>query len=122
MRRAAACLFLLLFFLFLLSCDLPRDARGTLRRVTNGRMKVGFVSAPPWVIDSPDGARELDLVIAGLKDDVPWRTEVAFSRPYFIAKVGDRTLRHVVALPPGENAWLMRVDRHVYEHSDRRAR
>jgi ABC-type amino acid transport substrate-binding protein len=135
--------------LFLTACDLPRDARGTLRRVSNGQMKVGVVNAPPWVIDSSDGAHgtegdlirqlaaelnaeivwvrqpesalmeaahdgRVDLVIAGLKDDLPWRTEVAFSRPYLTEKIDGRTVRHVVAAPPGENAWLVRIDRVLY--------
>jgi polar amino acid transport system substrate-binding protein len=131
------------------ACDLPRDARGTLARVTNHQIKVGVVHAPPWVVDSGDGvggvegdfvhdlaadlnARiewvrqpesalleavhegEIDLVIGGLKDDLPWVTEVAFTRPYQVEKVDDREIRHVLAVPPGENAWLVSIDRHLY--------
>jgi polar amino acid transport system substrate-binding protein len=137
---------------FFSSCNLPRDARGTLDRVVNGQMKVGVVHAPPWVIDSADGvhgrdaelvqqvARELnaqivwvrqpesdlleavhsgalDVVIAGLKDDSPWREQVAFSRPHDVEHVDGRTRRHVLALPPGENAWLVRVDQVIYRQA-----
>jgi polar amino acid transport system substrate-binding protein len=38
--------------------------------------------------------RELDLVIGGITDDEPWRTEVAFTKPYYADTV-------VVAMPPG---------------------
>lgn len=53
---------------------------------------------------------ELDLVLAGLDDDSPFGDEVGFIRPYVTA--GDRD--HVVAGPPGENAWLRVVEAHFH--------
>ena len=63
--------------------------------------------------------RELDLVVGGLTADSPWRAKVAFTRPYHVdsgvvlrspgAKA--RQEKHVLALPPGENGWLVHVER-----------
>jgi ABC-type amino acid transport substrate-binding protein len=50
--------------------------------------------------------RDLDLAIGGFESDSPWSAEVAFTRPYYAEK-------HVLALPQGENAWLMRVEKHL---------
>jgi ABC-type amino acid transport substrate-binding protein len=65
--------------------------------------------------------RELDLVIGGLTASEPWRQEVAFTHPYYVDTVGvalvpgtvTRTVvrQHVLAAPPGENAWLVHVER-----------
>lgn len=138
------------------ACHLPRDADGTLDRVRGGTLRVGVVSAPPWVADSAGalggvevrlvedlartlGARvtwarrreaelfealhrrELDLVIGGLTAEEPWGKEVAFTHPYLVDTVGvdltpgtvTRTIvrEHVLAAPPGENAWLVHVER-----------
>ena len=59
----------LLLVLFLCVCsagcgDLPRDPKGTLRRVQGGRLRVGLVEHPPWVVRTegePAGA-EVALV------------------------------------------------------------
>jgi polar amino acid transport system substrate-binding protein len=53
--------------------------------------------------------RELDLVVAGLTDDSPWTGKVAFTRPHFTDTVAQK--RHVFAVVPGENAFLVRVER-----------
>jgi polar amino acid transport system substrate-binding protein len=53
--------------------------------------------------------RELDLVVAGLTDDSPWTGTVAFTRPHFTDTVAQK--RHVFAVAPGENAFLVRVER-----------
>lgn len=58
------------------------------------------------------GDFELDLVIGGLDDDSPYREHAAFTRPYY---VGDGR-PHVLAAPPGENAWLMSVERFLGAH------
>lgn len=49
---------------------------------------------------------ELDLVIGGVDLDSPYRERVAFTRPYYRAD----EQAHVLALPPGENRWIMAVD------------
>ena len=66
-------------------------------------------------------ARELDLVVGGLTAEEPWAKQVAFTHPYHVDTVGvgttpgtvTRTVerRHVLAVAPGENAWLVRVER-----------
>jgi len=70
-------------------------------------------------------ARELDLVVGGLTADEPWHGEVAYTHPYLVDTVGvgaapgavtrtvTRTVvrRHVLAVAPGENAWLVHVER-----------
>ena len=51
--------------------------------------------------------RELDLALGGLSTDSPWGAIVAFTAPYD----DGATPGHVLALPPGENAWLVYVER-----------
>ena len=63
--------------------------------------------------------RELDLVVGGLTADSPWNKSVAFTRPYHVdsgyvvrsMKAKRREEKHVLALPPGENGWLVYVER-----------
>lgn len=123
------------------ACGLPRDAAGTVGRVGHGALRVGVVANPPFVIDANGmlsgvepalveaiardvdarlvwsrgtehalmqalRRRELDLVIAGLDATVPWANEVALTRPYY-----DDSKAHVLAAPPGENAWLVAIER-----------
>lgn len=52
---------------------------------------------------------ELDLVAAGLTARSPWKREVAFSRPWNRERPPDR----VLAVPPGENAMLLALDRFI---------
>jgi polar amino acid transport system substrate-binding protein len=53
--------------------------------------------------------RELDIVVGGLTDDSPWKGQVALTRPHFTDTVTGRA--HVLAVSPGENAFLVHVDR-----------
>ena len=53
--------------------------------------------------------RELDLVVGGLTDDSPWKGRVAFTRPHFTDTLAGRA--RVFALSPGENAFLVHVER-----------
>jgi polar amino acid transport system substrate-binding protein len=65
--------------------------------------------------------RELDLVVGGLTASEPWAKQVAFTHPYHVDTVGvgvtpgavTRTVvrPHVFAVAPGENAWLVHVER-----------
>jgi len=50
---------------------------------------------------------DLDLVAAGIKDDTLWSDRVGLSRPY--AETADG--KHVLAAPPGENEFLLRLDK-----------
>ena len=57
--------------------------------------------------------RELDVVIGGFTADSPWKRDVALTKPYH----EDRNKRqHVLALPPGENAWLMEVEKYLHDN------
>lgn len=55
---------------------------------------------------------ELDLVVGGLTADTPWVEHAATTIPYAEATdpAGDR-IRLVLAAPPGENAFLLRLER-----------
>lgn len=58
--------------------------------------------------------RKLDIVVGGLTADSPWKSEVAFTRAY----EGGDDAKHVLAVAPGENAWLMRVERYLETHGE----
>jgi polar amino acid transport system substrate-binding protein len=53
--------------------------------------------------------RELDIVVGGLTADSPWKGQVAFTRPHFTDTATGRA--HVLAVSPGENAFLVHVER-----------
>lgn len=119
------------------ACDrYPRDPRGTLERATGGELRVG-------IVDAPDKAREselvrtfaaelradvswrhgsehellsslehgdLDLVVGGgVVEDTPWHGRVALTRPY--------EGKHVLAVSPGENAFLLRLERFIAQRN-----
>ena len=93
----------ILFLLALTACDLPRDSDGTLDRVRGGTMRVGVVIDTPWTKDSAG-------VIGGLRAPSPWKQQVAFTRPFYVDTLRPRKDEHVLAVAPGENAFLMRVE------------
>jgi len=127
--------------LLLTACDLPRDPEHTLERVEVAGMRVGIAPRPPWAIggEEPSGveadlvrafARDLgtdvrwesgsasdvlesielgnlDLAIGGFTADNPWSSRVSFIQPYYV--LGDD--QHVMAVPHGENAWIVRLER-----------
>jgi ABC-type amino acid transport substrate-binding protein len=53
----------------------------------------------------------LDLVIGGFADDTPWTTHAGLTKPYAESKdpLG-RTVKHVMLVPLGENAFLVELD------------
>jgi membrane-bound lytic murein transglycosylase MltF len=53
--------------------------------------------------------RELDIVAGGLTADSPWKGQVAFTHPHFTDTVAGRA--YVLAVSPGENAFLVHVER-----------
>lgn len=57
----------------------------------------------------------LDLAIGGFTADNPWSAEVTFIQPYFT--LGEE--EHVMAVPEGENAWIVRVERFLRSQLDR---
>lgn len=128
--------------LLLSGCGLqvPADPDGTLARVTGGELRVGLSAVAPGEEALVEGFAErldaevvwreggeeqlmtaldddeLDLVIGGLTDATPWSTHAAVTRP-FAESVDDRgrTVRHVMAAPLGENAFLVELERYLEE-------
>ena len=60
--------------------------------------------------------RKLDLVVGGLTDDSRWKKELALTKPYHTDREGKK---HVLALPPGENDWLVRVEEYLHDNEAR---
>jgi ABC-type amino acid transport substrate-binding protein len=60
--------------------------------------------------------RKLDLVAGGLTADSPWKRDVAMTNPYHKDRQGKQ---HVLAVAPGENRWLVRVDRYLHDNERR---
>lgn len=54
---------------------------------------------------------ELDMLIGGLPPQTPWKPHVGLTSPYTLRGAHGQELQRVSALPPGENRWLMRVER-----------
>ena len=64
--------------------------------------------------------RELHVVAAGLTDTSPWAEHVGLTRPYFESEEDwSPSVRHVLAVPPGENAWLRQLERFLREERAR---
>ena len=53
-------------------------------------------------------------MIAGLTDDTPWASRIGRSTDY--VKTADG--KHVFATPPGENAFVLRLDRFLAAQED----
>lgn len=72
---------------------------------------------------------ELELVLAGLVEDSPWAKSVGVTKPYcrVTHETGNSgTAReiveaHVLAVPPGENAWLAQVQSGLWDSPPARA-
>jgi ABC-type amino acid transport substrate-binding protein len=63
---------------------------------------------------------ELDVVVGGLGDDTPWRQRVGLTGAYLATDdPHGQKVRHVVAVPPGENGWLVRLERFLFAREDR---
>jgi polar amino acid transport system substrate-binding protein len=75
--------------------------------------RIDWVRMPEFELIDALRRRELDLVVGGFHTKLPWAKDIAFTRPYF---KGDDGKAHVLAAPPGENAWLLHVDREIERH------
>ena len=75
--------------------------------------RIEWVRMPEFELIAALRRRELDLAIGGFHQQLPWAQQIAFTRPYFSG--GDGKAR-VLAVPPGENAWLLHVDREIERH------
>jgi len=134
----AAWLPVLVLALVTAGCGLPRDVDGTLDRVRGGALRAGVTDNPPWTEagdGEPAGAEvelverfadglgarvewrrgsesalmtalgngELDVVVGGFEEQSPWVEHASLTLPYVDG--------HVWALPLGENAWQVEVER-----------
>lgn len=63
---------------------------------------------------------ELDMVIGGIAGDTPWTTHAGLSRPYVETQDerGD-TVKHVMLVPLGENAFLLKLDQFLMQQEVR---
>jgi hypothetical protein len=58
---------------------------------------------------------ELDLVAGGFIDRDPWSAHLGVTQPHYEARSEGAVERRVFFLPPGENRWLLTVDRYLRE-------
>jgi polar amino acid transport system substrate-binding protein len=120
--------------------SLPRDPDGTLERVQReGVLRVG--ASPSEVTDrevelvegfaqslgvrvrwTRDGETalvgemergRLDILVGGLHADSPWSDKVGITRAYAESLEAGTTVEHVMAVPLGENAMLVRLERYL---------
>ncbi|HEX6983373.1 MAG TPA: transporter substrate-binding domain-containing protein [Balneolaceae bacterium] len=57
---------------------------------------------------------EIHMLIGGFTKNSPWKKHVGFTNPYI--KVDNK--QHVIAIPPGENAFLMRLEQFLNEYQN----
>lgn len=79
-------------------------------------------ATPEWVTGSEQELTkalkegELDLVVGGFAADTPWVTHAGTTRPYTESKdASGKTVKHVLLVPLGENAFLLALDRFLLE-------
>jgi polar amino acid transport system substrate-binding protein len=129
--------------LFAISCGTPRDPRDTLEHARGRVLRVGIAEDPPFVTREgteprgPDAERirgfarslganvqwmwgsqennlqalhdfDVDLVAGGIREKTPWKSKVAVTRPFD----GER----VLAAPPGENAFMVALEKYLAAH------
>lgn len=58
---------------------------------------------------------DLDVLVGGLQADSPWSDKVAVTRAYAESTEAGETVKHVLAVPIGENAMLVRLERYLDE-------
>lgn len=70
---------------------------------------------------------ELDLVVGGIVQNTAWEKRVGLTSPYFIeqpksaadgkaSRIHRKERKHVFAIPPGENGWLVHLDRFLEDN------
>lgn len=58
---------------------------------------------------------EIDVMIGGLTARSPWADKIALTRPYASSTDHGQTAEHVLAVPLGENAMLVALERYLDE-------
>src|SRR5687768_16386141 len=76
---------------------------------------IEWVNGPEAEILESIELGNLDLAIGGFTADNPWSSRVSFIQPYFV--LGED--QHVMAVPHGENAWIVRLERFLRSQLDR---
>jgi ABC-type amino acid transport substrate-binding protein len=131
------------------ACGIPRDPEGTTGRVRGGELRAGAIAHPPWIVvedgrvsgveaevverfaaalgarvawtAAPEaelaealGAFRVDLVAGGLRPADERFAKLGRSRPF---RVGGE--EHVLVVAPGENRFLVTLDRHLHAERER---
>lgn len=71
-----------------------------------------------WTVDSESDLfralkhRQLDVVLGGLTSSTLWKKQAALTQPYLTIGSDE----HVIAVPQGENRWLLEFDRFLQSH------
>lgn len=87
---------------------------GELARDLNSRIEVHSGAESVLLEDLHN--RKLDVVVGGLTADSRWKKDVALTTPYHTDREGKK---HVLALPLGENQWLVRVEEYLRDNEAR---
>lgn len=58
---------------------------------------------------------ELDVLAGGLTVQSPWSDKISLTRAYARSTEGDKKIEHVLAVPLGENAMLVALERYLDE-------
>ena len=68
------------------------------------------------LIEALQGGR-LDIVVGGLRESTPWKSQISLTRPY--AATGGEG--RVMAVRQGENRWLLEVDKFLQKRAQQGA-
>jgi ABC-type amino acid transport substrate-binding protein len=86
----------------------------------------GLGARVEWVVKSESELmqalerRELDVVVGGLTYDTPWKERVGLTGSYLTADgPRGRRVEHVMAVPPGENGWLLSLEKFLFAREER---
>jgi hypothetical protein len=126
----------------LVGCDLPRDPEETLEKVRGQELRVGVLkfgenaekdrpvverlarrlgSKPVYVEGDAHALFEdlkrggLHLVIGGVPESTPFKKELGLSKPVGPLLRAHEDQKRVLAVRPGENAFLLRVNQAIEE-------
>lgn len=64
---------------------------------------------------------ELDVVVGGLTKNTPWRQKVSLTQPFAVVPDSakpSRKIGHVIAVAPGENRFIMMLDKFLKSRRD----
>ncbi len=76
--------------------------------------EIDWVDGPEAEILEAIELGNLDVAIGGFTADNPWSGRVSFIQPYFL--LGED--QHVMAVPHGENAWIVKLERYLRSRLD----